>query len=152
MTFFDSVATGQMPSGFKFAEHSPMAKAAVKLRDGKAPFVHIKKPNFNSLRSSTRHIPIAATQLVEETLNTTDISNISRSDLKKMFDLLIATSYSACWVNAEDPTHLYPINCKQEGIVTELLSSDSNSGPAIQDVDSDNDYPTEGTPCPPFSR
>eukprot|EP00966_Prymnesium_polylepis_P280804 6488301-Prymnesium_polylepis.1 len=27
MTFFDSDATGQMPSGFKFAEHSPMAKA-----------------------------------------------------------------------------------------------------------------------------
>jgi hypothetical protein len=165
MTFFDSVATGQMTSGFKFAEHSPMATAAVMLRDGKAPFVHIKKPNFNALRSSTRYIPIAATQLVEETLNRTDICNISRSDLKKMFDLLIATNYNACWVSAKDPTHRYPINCKEGGGdggggdggggdggggdggggATELRGSDSNNGIVIQDIDTDEDDGTVET-------
>jgi hypothetical protein len=152
--FWDSMASGQIHDALKFPQNGLVVGAAKELRKSNKAFSMIHKPGQDSLRSATRHYPIAATQAIEKALATNDINDFSKKELKKIIDVLIAGSYSSCWVRSKNkllrwPNALKPVKARkamkakeiEEAEEAEETEQPNDAEPMshVQEIDDDAD-------------
>eukprot|EP00966_Prymnesium_polylepis_P104659 2424376-Prymnesium_polylepis.1 len=91
------MASGNVPQGLQFPQGGMVVAAAKELQRGDEAFPMINKPGQDALRSATRHYPIAVTQIMEKVVATNGTAGISKPELEKMVNVLLAASYSTCW-------------------------------------------------------
>jgi hypothetical protein len=112
LQLFGDMASGNVPQGLQFPQGGMVVAAAKELQRGDEAFPMINKPGQDALRSATRHYPIAVTQIMEKVVATNGTAGISKPELEKMVNVLLAASYSTCWVRPKNKVLRWPNSMK----------------------------------------
>tara|TARA_B110001450_G_scaffold25318_1_gene22321 strand:+ start:557 stop:3463 length:2907 start_codon:yes stop_codon:yes gene_type:complete len=133
LQFFGDMAYGNLPEWFKFPEDGLVVAAAKELHEGNNAFAMIHKPAQDSLRSITRHYPIAVTQIIEKVIATNGTAGISKTELENMVNVLLAASYSACWVRPKNDMLCWP-NTMKPAKEAKKQAKDEGTSMAVGDI------------------